>query len=114
MKLRDKFMTVCGACDGTGEYEEPIGGFENEVTYKTTVCGCENGKEFDWDKLYKEIEETKESIESLNVNLIALNSLMRENLDLNNDHVLNAFRQLVKYEKEIERLELYLAELEDL
>jgi hypothetical protein len=39
---------------------------------------------------------------------------MRENLDLNNDHVLNAFRQLVKYEKEIERLELYLAELEDL
>ena len=114
MKLRDKFITVCSGCDGTGEYEEPIGGFENEVTYKLTQCDCENGKEFDWDKLYKEIESTKESIESLNVNLIALNSIMRENLDVNNDHVLNAFRQLVKYEKEIERLELYLAELDEL
>jgi len=114
MKLRDKFLIVCGGCDGTGEYEEPIGGFENEVTYKLTKCDCENGKEFDWDKLYKEIEATKEEIESLNVNIIALNSLMRENLDVNNDHGLNAFIQLVKYENEIERLELYLAELDEL
>jgi hypothetical protein len=113
MKLRDKFMTVCTGCDGDGKVE--YGVFQmGEVKYYSTQCDCENGKEFDWDKLYKEIESTKESIESLNVNLIALNSLMRENLDVNNNHVLNAFRQLVKYEKEIERLEFYLSELEEL
>jgi hypothetical protein len=114
MKLREKFLTVCSACGGTGEYEEPIGGFENSTTYKTIDCGCENGKEFDWDKLYDEIKKTKESIESLNVNVLCLNSLMREKLDVNNDHVLNAFRQIVKYEKEIEKLELYLAQLEEI
>ena len=55
-------MTVCGGCDGTGEYEEPIGGFENEVTYKTTQCDCENGKELDWRKVDSEIKETKNLI----------------------------------------------------
>jgi hypothetical protein len=114
MKLRDKFMTVCGGCDGTGEYEEPIGGFENEVTYKTTQCDCENGKELDWQKVDEEIKETNLKIEINQMSVDNFNLFMRENLDVNNDHVLNAFRQLVKYEKEIERLELYLAELEEL
>jgi hypothetical protein len=44
MKLRENFMTVCGGCDGTGEYEEAIGGFENSITYKLTKCDCEDGK----------------------------------------------------------------------
>jgi hypothetical protein len=112
MKLRDKFMTVCGGCDGTGEFEEPIGGFENSVTYKTTQCDCENGKELDWQKVDKVIKQTKEIIEALELSIIFLNEIMRENLDKDNGHVLNALRQIVKYENEISEKEDYLAELE--
>jgi hypothetical protein len=115
MKLRDKFMTVCTGCDGDGDGKVENEVFQmGEVKYYYTQCDCENGKEFDWKKVDSEIKDTKESIESLNVNLIALNSLMRENLDVNNDHVLNAFRQLVKYENKVTELETYLAELEEL
>jgi hypothetical protein len=114
MKLKEKFMTVCSGCDGTGEYEEPIGGFENSVTYKLTKCDCENGKELDWQKVDKVIKQTKEIIEALELSIIALNEIMRKNLDVNNDHVLTAFRQIVRYENEISEKETYLAELEEI
>lgn len=113
-ELREKFMTICTGCDGTGEYEEPIGGFGNEVTYKTTQCDCENGKELNWDLIHKEQAETKENIKELEVSIIGLNQVMRESLDVNNGHSLNALRQIVKYEKEIEAKEEYLAQLEEI
>lgn len=113
-ELRQKFMTICTGCDGTGEYEEPIGGFENEVTYKTTKCDCENGKEFDWDKLYKETNETKKEIESLNVNILVHNQLIREYLEKDLIELcISSLRELVKYEKKIEVKEEYLAQLEE-
>jgi hypothetical protein len=115
MKLRDKFMTVCGACDGTGEYEEPIGGFENEVTYRLTDCGCENGKEFDWDKLYKEINSTKLKIEINQMSVDNHNQFMRDAIKENNEPLaLICLRSLIEYENKVSELELYLAELEEL
>jgi hypothetical protein len=113
MKLKEKFMTVCQGCDGTGEYEEAIGGFENSVTYKLTKCDCENGKELDWEKVEAEIKTTKESIELVNSNIKIYNDITREYLqkDLNN-LCIDALKRLVTYENELERLETYLAELE--
>jgi hypothetical protein len=113
MKLKQKFMTVCQGCDGTGEYEEPIGGFENSVTYKLTKCDCENGKELDWRKVEAEINKTKESIELVNSNIKIYNDITREYLqkDLNN-LCIDALKRLVTYENELERLQIYLYELE--
>ena len=113
-ELREKFLNICTGCDGTGEYEEPNEGFENEVAHRTTQCDCENGKELNWDLIYKEQEETKETIKELEVSILVLNRVMRESLDVNNDHVVNAFRQIVKYEKMIEEQEEYIAQLEEI
>lgn len=111
--LRDKFMTVCTGCDGDGQVENET--FQmGEVKYYYTKCDCENGKEFDWNLVDDEVKQTKEEIESLQVNLIGLNQIMRESLDKNNDHVINAFRQLVEYENKIKELEEYLEKLETL
>ena len=110
--LRDKFMTVCTGCDGTGTAEEPYTTFGNETHYRDVVCDCENGKEFGWRLVDAEVKATKEEIESLEVNILALNQIMRNSLDKNNDHVINAFRQLVEYENKISELEEYLEKLE--
>ena len=115
MKLRDKFLTVCGGCDGTGEYEEPIEGFENEVTYKTTACDCENGKEFDWDKLYKEIKDTKLKIEINQMSVDNHNQFMREAMrNKDESRAIVALKLLIEYENKVTELETYLAELEEL
>jgi hypothetical protein len=111
--LREKFMTVCQGCDGTGEYEEPIGGFENSITYKTTQCDCENGKELDWQKVDSEIKQMQTEIELLNINIKIYNELTREYLEKDlNDLCIHAFKGLVRFEKDLESKELYLAELE--
>lgn len=108
-------MTVCTGCDGTGEYEEPIGGFENEVTYKLTQCDCENGKEFDRDKLYKEIESTKLKIEINQMSVDNHNQFMRDAIKENNEPLaLIYLRSLIEYENKATELETYLAELEEL
>ena len=113
MKLREKFMTVCAGCDGTGEYEEPIGGFENSVTYKLTQCDCENGKEFDWRKVDDEIKDTKLKIEINQMSVDNHNQFMRDAIKVNNEPLaLICLRSLIEYESEIEELELYLSELE--
>jgi len=113
MKLRDKFMTVCGGCDGTGEYEEPIGGFENSVTYKTTQCDCENGKELDWRKVDSEIKDTAERLQVLNPNEGIYLSLCKDYYKEKNVNLLfKSFELFMKCQDEIEELELYLAELE--
>jgi hypothetical protein len=115
MKLRDKFMTVCGGCDGTGEYEEPIGGFENSVTYKLTQCDCENGKELDWQKVDLEIKDTKLKIEITQMSIDNFNLFMRDAMRGNDESkAISALKLLIERETEIEELELYLAELEEL
>ena len=109
--LRDKFMTVCTSCDGDGQVENETIQM-GEVKYYYTKCDCENGKEFGWRLVDAEVKATKEEIESLEVNILALNQIMRNSLDKNNDHVINAFRQLVEYENKISELEEYLEKLE--
>ena len=113
--IREKFLTVCTGCDGTGEYEEQIGGFENEVTYKMTQCDCENGKELNWDLIYKEIEKTKDAInkykESVNISL----QLAREYHEKENFWIVfDAIGQMKNYEDTVAELEEYLAQLEEI
>ena len=108
-------MTVCGGCDGTGEYEEPIGGFENSVTYKLTQCDCENGKELDWQKVDLEIKDTKLKIEITQMSIDNFNLFMRDAMRGNDESkAISALKLLIERETEIEELELYLAELEEL
>jgi hypothetical protein len=113
MKLRENFLTVCGGCDGTGEYEEAIGGFENSVTYKLTQCDCENGKELDWEKVEAEINNTKQKIEINQMSVSNYNQFMREAMrNKDESKAIIALKLLIDKESEIEELELYLAELE--
>jgi hypothetical protein len=113
MKLRENFLTVCGGCDGTGEYEEAIGGFENSVTYKLTKCDCENGKELDWEKVEAEINNTKQKIEINQMSVSNYNQFMREGMrNKDESKAIIALKLLIDKESEIEELELYLAELE--
>jgi hypothetical protein len=113
MKLRENFLTVCGGCDGTGEYEEAIGGFENSVTYKLTQCDCENGKELDWEKVEAEIKTTKQKIEINQMSVSNYNQFMREAMrNKDESKAIIALKLLIDKESEIEELELYLAELE--
>jgi hypothetical protein len=111
--LKEKFTTVCQGCDGTGEYEEAIGGFENSVTYKLTQCDCENGKELDWEKVEAEIKTTKQKIEINQMSVDNYNQFMREAMrNKNESKAIIALKLLIDKESEIEELELYLAELE--
>jgi hypothetical protein len=115
MKLRENFMTVCGGCDGTGEYEEPIGGFENSVTYKLTKCDCENGKELDWRKIDGEIKQTKVKIKEYQ-------ELVNFRLQLAREYCVNriesltfqAIKSMIEAEDMVTVLEIYLAELEEI
>jgi hypothetical protein len=115
MKLREKFMTVCSGCDGTGEFEEPIGGFENSVTYKLTKCDCENGKELDWEKVEAEIKTTKQKIEINQMSVSNYNQFMREAMrNKDESKAIIALKLLIDTESEIKELEIYLAELEEI
>ena len=114
-KLRKKFLTICTGCDGTGKYEEPIGGFENEVTYKLTQCDCENGKELNWDLVYKEIEKTKLQIEEAQESIsIKLELAKLYAIEDNKELLLSAMKHVVLHESELSELEEYLAQLEEI
>jgi hypothetical protein len=113
MKLRENFLTVCGGCDGTGEYEEPIGGFENSVTYKLTKCDCENGKELDWEKVEAEIKDVKLKIEEYQELVESRLEFARESHAKNEVvKVFNLIGLMIEYENKVTELETYLAELE--
>ena len=108
-------MTVCGGCDGTGEYEEPIGGFENEVTYKTTQCDCENGKELDWQKVDSEIKDTKLKIEEYQESIsIKLELAKHYTIEKNKELLFSSMEHVVNHESKLLELEIYLAELEEI
>jgi|688.fasta_scaffold1851154_1 hypothetical protein len=113
MKLREKFMTVCQGCDGTSEYEEPIGGFENSVTYKLTKCDCENGKELDWEKVEAEIKDVKLKIKEYQELVESRLEFARESHAKNEVvKVFNLIGLMIEYENKVTELENYLAELE--
>jgi excinuclease UvrABC ATPase subunit len=114
MKLRDKFMTVCGGCDGDGKVENEV--FQmGEVKYYYTQCDCENGKEFDWRKVEAEIKTTKQKIEINQMSVDNYNQFMRDAIKDNNDNLaLICLRSLIEYENKVSELELYLAELDEL
>jgi len=113
MKLRENFLTVCGGCDGTGEYEEAIGGFENSVTYKLTKCDCENGKELDWQRIDSEIKETEMYIHENSLIVEVLKNLMLEAYNEGNkDLLLSRYGKLIDAKKKEIQLQTYLAELE--
>jgi hypothetical protein len=115
MKLREKFLTVCGGCDGTGEYEEAIGGFENSVTYKTTQCDCENGKELDWRKVEAHIKQVKIEIEEYKESIsIKLELAKHYTIEKNKELLFSAMEYVVNHESKLLDLETYLAELEEL
>ena len=115
MKLREKFLIVCGGCDGCGEYEEPIGGFENSVTYKLTKCDCENGKELDWRKVDEEIKDTKLKIKEYQESIYRRLQLAREyHTKKELSMVFNAIGLMIESENKVTELETYLAELEEL
>jgi hypothetical protein len=115
MKLRDKFMTVCGGCDGTGEYEEPIGGFENEVTYKLTKCDCDNGKEFDWQKVDAHIKQVKIEIEEHQESMsIKLELAKHYTIEKNKELLFSAMKHVINHENKVTELQTYLDELEEL
>jgi hypothetical protein len=113
--IREKFLTTCTGCDGSGEYEEPIGGFENEVTYKTTQCDCENGKELNLDLIYKEIEKTKDAIKHYNESTNIVLQLAREYHDKQDlSLIFDAIGKMKYYETKVSELEEYLAQLEEI
>jgi hypothetical protein len=115
MKLRDKFMTVCTGCDGTGIFEEIYTTFGNEIKYRDVVCGCENGKDFDWKKVNVEVKKTHEAIEKNEFTLKVMKELIEEAYFLQNkESVFMRVGRLIEAEKKAIELELYLAELDSI
>ena len=111
--IRQKFLTTCTGCDGTGEYEEPIGGFENEVTYKLTQCDCENGKELNYAEINSEIKATEKKISICKMRDGIYNEVLREIYDKQLTNLFaDAVKQLIENERELVRLEEYLEQLE--
>jgi hypothetical protein len=113
MKLREKFMTVCGGCDGTGIFEEVYTTFGNEIKYRNVACGCENGKEFDWQKVNIEVKQTHKAIEENELTLKVMKEMIEEAyFSQNKESVFMRVGKLIEAEKKAIELELYLAELE--
>lgn len=112
--LREKFMTVCTGCDGTGTTEEPLMVMGN-IVYRDTKCECENGKEFDWRLVDDEIKKTKLQIEINQMSVHNHNQFMRDAIKENNDPLaLICLRSLIEYENKVKELEEYLEKLETL
>lgn len=112
--LKDKFMTVCNGCDGTGTTEEPLMVMGN-IVYRDTKCGCENGKEFDWRLVDDEIKKTKLQIEINQMSVDNYNQFMRGAMRENNESkAIIALKLLMEHEDKITQLEEYIEQLEEL
>jgi len=113
--MKEKFMTLCTGCDGTGIFEEVYTTFENETKYRNVACGCENGKEFDWGKVNAEIKATKEAIESNERAQETLKRMIQEAFfEGMKENVFHRVGKLIEAEKKAIELEKYLAELDEL
>lgn len=112
--LREKFMTVCTGCDGTGTTEEPLMVMGN-IVYRDTKCDCEDGKEFDWRLVDDEIKKTKLQIEINQMSVDNYNQFMRSEMRENNESkAIIALKLLMEHEDKITQLEEYIAQLEEL
>lgn len=110
--LKEKFTTVCQGCDGTLMIEEPLM-IMGEIVYKDLVCGCEDGKELDWQKIDSEIKNTKDAIKHYNESTNIVLQLAREYHDKQDTSlVFDAIGKMKYYETKVSELEDYLAELE--
>ena len=111
--IREKFLTTCTGCDGTGMFEEVYTTFGNEIKYREVECGCEDGKDLDWQKVDLEIKATKQKIEINQMSIDNHNKFMREAMrNKDESSAILAFEFLMKYEERVAELEDYLAELE--
>lgn len=112
--LREKFLTVCTGCDGDGKLENEVLQM-GEVKYYYTQCGCEDGKDLDWDLIYKEIETTKDAIKHYNESTNIVLQLAREYHDKQDlSLVFNAIGKMKYYETKVSELEEYLAQLDEI
>ena len=110
--LKEKFTTVCQGCDGTLMIEEPLM-IMGEIVYKDVVCGCEDGKELDWQKIDSEIKDIKGLIklceDGINTYLeLAKNYTIEKNKGL----LYSAMEKYIAFETELLKLENYLSQLE--
>lgn len=113
--MKEKFMTLCTGCDGTGIFEEVYTTFENETKYRNVACGCEKGKEFDWDKLEAEIKATKEAIEKNEMTQQIIKQMIQEAFfEGMKENVFHRVGKFIEAEKKAIELEMYLAELDEL
>jgi len=76
--MREKFMTICTDCDGTGLYEEPFCTFGNETHYRKIECGCEDGKQLDYELINEAIKTTTKEIKQLELSIDTYSMLMHE------------------------------------
>jgi len=112
--LREKFMTVCTECDGTGTAEEPLMVMGN-IVYRDTKCDCEDGKELDYAEINKEIKATENKISTCKLRDGIYNEVLREIYDKELTNLFtDAVKQLIENERELVRLEEYLEQLEEL
>ena len=111
--LKEKFTIVCSGCDGSGVAEKIYTTFGNEVQYRDVVCGCEDGKELDWQKIDSEIKDIKGLIklceDGINTYLeLAKNYTIEKNKSL----LFSAMEKYIAFETELLKLENYLEQLE--
>lgn len=110
--LREKFTTVCQGCDSTGMSEEPLM-IMGEIVYKDLVCGCEDGKELDWQKIDSEIFDTKGKIQIIEMSIVNFNEFMRDAMrEFNKSKAILALQLLMEKEAELLEMENYLEQLE--
>lgn len=113
--IREKFLTTCTGCDGTGMFEEVYTTFGNEVKYREVECGCEDGKDLDWQKVDLEIKKTKDAIKHYNESTNIVLQLAREYHDKQDlSLVFDAIGKMKYYETKVSELEEYLAQLEEI
>ena len=113
--LREKFLTTCTGCDGSGMFEEIYTTFGNEVKYREVECGCEDGKDLDYAEINSEIKATKQRIEDLQEGISIKSELAKlYAIEENKELLLNAMKHVVLHESELLELEEYLEQLEEI
>jgi len=111
--MREKFLTTCSACNGTGTYEEPFCSFGNFTHYRQIECGCENGKVLDYGLINEAIKTTTDAIKQLKLSIVTYSVLMREyHKNKSEKLVFETVGMLIDCEEQLGQKEEYLDALE--